>query len=193
MIDNPQYSIEYLQYCLEELETYLLASELFWPVSVYPAQANHSYPRMTLGNMLLFLHYLEGLSQSRKLSPTEETQYRELKTKIEDLQNKWTVAWEKKAAHEFRSRFNQWTNYLNELKDKPGVSAIYYASEVRVRVLLELLRNHIPEDELLDLGPLDAYIRVLLAPAHFLWDKAVAPGFPRDTFWFLYGQIELEN
>jgi hypothetical protein len=179
------YDLNYLSAGLEELEPYLLSKELFWNVTTPPHL--HAFPKLTIGNLLIALANLNGLSRSGQLSPQEKTEFAQLDRKIEALRKKWAVAWGAKAAHEYESRLRQWLHYLNELNDDPENNAPYYATEVRNRALLELLKESSPESAEPDLADLDAVIRAKLTPGEFVWDRELQPGYPEETFWFLYG------
>ena len=181
----------YLRYGVEELEHYLLSDELFWPVTVQPIDKNHSYPKMTLGNLLLAMQRLEALSDGG-LDTVQKSEYRHMRTQLEAAQSKWRVAWEKKAAHEYRSRFNQWAELLHEIYENREKQASFYASDIRLRVLLALLEADAPEDDRPEITPLDLNLRAIFEPGEFVWDAELAPGFPEERFWFLYGGIRVD-
>ena len=58
---------------------------------------------------------------------------------------------------------------------------------MRTRALLTLLSPYTEEDERYDLTPLDNILRNILIPGEFIWGEELAPGFPEEDFWFLYG------
>jgi hypothetical protein len=188
MANDPGYELEYLHHALEELERYLLSDELFWPVLARPSEGG-SFLKLTVGNLLLSLKKLDTLQQSRKLSRPEEGDLRRIQAEIEATQRRWPVAWEEKAGREFRSRFGQWSHVLSDFKKDFEKQAPYYHSEVRIRVLLALLAKQAPEQAGYDLVPLDAFLQGLLTPARFIWPPELEGGFPRDDFWFLYGEM----
>jgi len=182
----------FLQYGLEELENYLLAKDLFWPVMIRPIKKSRAYPKLTLGNLLLALQRLEALSLGKTLTPEEQTRHIQIKREIETIQSRWLVAWEGKAAHEYQSRHRQWTELLREIYQDRQRQAPYYSSDIRPRVLLELLKNHAPADELPEIQYLDTTLRAIFDPGDFIWDQELRPGFPQDPFWFLYGGIHTD-
>jgi hypothetical protein len=184
--------LQFLQYGAEELKNYLLAKDLFWPVLIRPIKKSRAYPKLTLGNLLLALQRLEALSVGRKLTPEEQTHYIQLKRELEAIQNRWLVAWEGKAAHEYRSRYQQWAQVLNEIYQDREKQAPYYSADVRLRVLLALLENHAPADEKPDIQPLDTTLRAIFDPGVFVWDQELQPGFATEVFWFLYGGIHTD-
>lgn len=189
MSADPTFDLEYLHHALEELERYLLSTELFWPVPARPTSGG-SFLKLTLGNLMLSLHRLETLQAGRKLSRSEESDLHNIQDRIETIRRTWPVAWEDKAGREFRSRFGQWAHVLNDLKIDFEKQAPYYHTEVRLRVLLELLSEYAPEQDGYDLAPLDAFLQGLLTPARFIWHPELERGFPREDYWFLYGDLE---
>jgi hypothetical protein len=184
---DANYELSYIRASLEELEAYLLSKELFWPVVTPPHQ--RPFQKLTLGNLLLSLNKLNGYSEGRQLSTTQRSVYAQLKRDIEEFRQKWTVAWETKATHEYKSRLRQWTHYLNDLNKNEEPHAPYYTSEVRIRVLLELLSEYASEDFQPGLAPLDVFFRARLHPAEFIWDTDFQSAFPHEQFWFLYGVV----
>lgn len=180
------YELSYLSAGLEELEPYLLSDELFWHVSTPPHL--HTFPMLTIGNLLLTSANLKGLLATQQLSPTQKTEYARFARRLQEMRRKWAVAWEKKAAHEYQSRLRQWLIYLNELKSKPDDNAPYYSTEVRNRALLELLKDSSPESAQPDIKDLDAVLRAKLTGSDFIWAEEIQPGFPQEEFWFLYGK-----
>lgn len=189
MQTNPTYELEYLHHALDELERYLLSDELFWPVLARPSGGG-SFLKLTIGNLLFSLKKLETLSAGRKLSHAEEADLRAIQAELETIQRQWQVAWESKASREFKSRFGQWAHVLNDLKKDFEAQAPYFHTEVRLRVLLALLDEYAPDTEGYDLAPLDAFLERLLSTGRFAWAPELESGFPRDEFWYLYGEMK---
>ena len=184
---DPNYELSYIQASLEELEAYLLSKDLFWPVTA-PAPVG-PLPKLTIGNLLLSLNYLKGYSDARKLDTVQRSTYVGLERLVEAHQQKWTVAWQTKAAHEFQSRLRQWIHYLNDFEKNEDANAPFYQTEIRNRVLLEILREHAPEDAQNALDKLDILLRGRFKPNDFIWEPQIQSAFPKKDFWFLYGTI----
>jgi hypothetical protein len=182
---EPTVEFNYLQAGLEELEAYLLSEDLFWSVTAPPK--SRPLPKLTLGSLLLAIAKLKAYSTGSQLSPAQKTEYSQLKRGVEAHRDKWAVAWQTKAAREYTSRLRQWVHYLNELSKKEETHAPYYRSEVRIRVLLELLREYAPAQSQPDLDQLDVVLRPKLTAADFIWDAELQPAFPQKEYWFLYG------
>lgn len=184
--------LQYLCYGIDELDRYLLSKELFWPVTVYPIEKNHSYPKLTLGNMLLAVQRLEAFSAGKALQPAEESEFERIKTEMQAASRKWRVAWEEKAAHEYVSRLKQWAEVLHEIGQNRDKQGPFYSSDIRMRVLLALLEADVPEDDLPDIKPLDLNLRMFFEEGEFVWEPELMPGFPKEQFWFLYGGIRVD-
>ncbi|OGN92022.1 MAG: hypothetical protein A2Y88_04525 [Chloroflexi bacterium RBG_13_48_10] len=85
-----------------------------------------------------------------------------------------------------------WGDFIQEYQDNPMDNTDRYSYEVRLRVMLELLKSeingqHTEEIELLN--GLDGYLKRVLVPDRFIWEAEIQIGFPRDMFWFLYGKL----
>ncbi len=166
----------YLKAGLEELESYLLSGEVYWPLG------RSSLPRLTLGNLLLSRLRLKARGL---LSAAEEA-------RLEEQRFRWRIAWEKKVQREFRSRLRLWKNYLEDYSETPSAFASDYPQEVRQRAILELLQAELatPLPETLLLGQLDDHLRTVFIPGPFLWEADLQPAFPKETWWYLYGRLK---
>jgi len=186
---DSRYDLEYLRIGVEEIEDYLLSEELFWPVSGRPSSGKPFFLKMTIGNLLFSEHCLAALLSERRLSPPEEHEFLAMQRQFEVVRSKWQVAWANKASQEYQSRFNQWMRTLEELKGDRYQNAPYYSNEVRVRVLLDLLADHVPAESQPDLAVFDSVLRKIFKPGAFIWEDALAPGFPQEKYWYLYGGV----
>ena len=82
----------------------------------------------------------------------------------------------------------QWAAYLEELRKEPNTHLAFYKTEVRLRVLLELLGETLPEPPESP-AVLDEHFRPIFEDGEFLWDQEVQGGFPPEDYWFLYGKL----
>jgi len=176
----------YLQSSVEELETYLLSGKLFWPLVSASPPGQPAYPRLTLGGLLL----AQARSRARDLPPDDETRLITLESRIQRAKSKWWLAWTRKAVQEFHSRQRQWRNYLHDLTANPDAHQPYYPSEVRIRVMMQLLLTEIEPPEEVDqkaLVQLDKVLQRIFQPGDFIWDEDLAHFFVRDVYWYLWG------
>jgi hypothetical protein len=177
----------YIQAGLGQLQDYLLSEQLFGPLSISPPSGGE-YPYLTLGGVLLALKRVEAWSAT----PAQKMTLHKIQNELETFQTRWRVAWGRKASWEFRSRLKQWETYLNEYRQQPEKQAPYYSSEVRWRVILELLRSSAAELEpayLEMLQGLDLILQTYLQGDRFTWPAGLQTACPPQRFWFLYGQL----
>ncbi|KAA3642336.1 MAG: hypothetical protein DWQ07_25215 [Chloroflexi bacterium] len=174
-----QNDLDYLREAAGQLKDYLLSDQLFWPVG-----GQHA-PQLTPGNLLLAKQRLQACS----LTDGQQTKLADLNQQVDDLKAQWRSAWEKKAATEFTSRLRQWGHVMDELAQKKGLA--YFGNEVRLRVLLELLKDEVQiiEAELTVLNNLDGRLRPQIGEGDFIWAAELQPGFPEEQYWFLYGGL----
>lgn len=152
---------------LPQLKDYLLSNDIFWNLG--------SDPQLTLGNLLLAEKSLQASGQL----PAEDAR------QIAVHKKEWRTAWEKKAEKEFNSRLRLWSQYLAELGENPGRHGAHYRSDVRNRVLLELLAGEAPGLSG-HLTSLDSLLKKVTVSGDFVWDSSLGSGFPKTKFWFLY-------
>jgi hypothetical protein len=181
-----EYDLHYLKAGLNLLENYLLSDEIFWPMDIHPSEGQHAYPSLTLDGLLLAQARLVG----HRLYPIFRDQVDPIISDLEFYRSKWRVAWEKKASQCYSVRARMWHGFLQEYRDNPQENDDRYRYEVRLRVMLELLKpesklgDH-PEEELL--SGLDKYLKSVITPKGFIWDADIQGAFPEDVYWYLYG------
>jgi len=163
-----EYDLRYLKAGVEELEQYLLSSQLYWPVHVVTPTGETPYPRLTPGELLLAREKLRARSLdflssdflssdfllsdfllSDFLSPSPgynnevtspvQAKIDRLEGDFNVIRSKWRGNWGKKAAQDFSSRLALWRNFLGDYRKVPDDQAPFYAYEVRTRVILQLL------------------------------------------------------
>jgi hypothetical protein len=177
----------YLKAGLQELESYLLSNQLFWTVNASPPLGEPGYPKFTLGGFLFFDLCASTLAKTS----SQDAAMHSIDADINSCRTRWQVAWERKASWEFGSRLRQWGNVLKEIRLDPEEHLDYYRYEVRWRVLIQLLLSEIRELETAQQEQLDGQdllLRSLFKPGNFIWEPRLAPGFPSDPYWFLWGQ-----
>jgi hypothetical protein len=188
---STEYDLRYLRAGVDVLDEYLLSNEIYWPVGVTPPAGEPAYPQLTLGGLLLAKARLEALAGTTALSNEQQVGLAKLEERMETSRTRWRVAWEGKAAKEFGARLNLWRNFLEEYREKSDHNAGSYPYEVSRRVQLHLLGLEGPltpaQVELLT--GLDRLLEAVFLPGEFAWDPALARGFPKETYWYLYGKL----
>lgn len=192
MVKSVEYDLRYARAGLEVLEEYLLSGDIFWPLGINPPLGEPSYPHLTLDWLLLARARLSG----REMTGEEEAKVQRILSELDRYKTKWRVAWEKKARQCFHARTRMWSEYLNEYRDNPQEHADRYTYEVRIRAMLELLKDEdqIKNDaEMQLLVGLDGFVRSVIMPGDFVWETEVQDGFPKSEYWFLYGCLPDTN
>lgn len=185
MSDFAYYQI-YLQAGLDVAEQYLLSDNLFESMSI-TSSIGVGYPSLTIGNLLLYQKYARQLAKMG----SEQGISQKLDTQLDVLRSRWRVAWGRKTAWEFEARLRQWGNAIKEIRDDPGENLAYYHHEVRSRVLLDLLSDDAREIDPAaheHLKSLDLILQAIFKPGEFIWEQEVAPAFPKDVYWYLWGE-----
>lgn len=166
---------------VRDLSGYLLSDELFWPL---PTPV--SLPRLTIGGLLLARARLRGWAAGE-----DQASFLRRDAELEATRLRWRSAWERKAAREVGARFDLWRNYVEDYRAAPADQADAYPRQVRWRVMLQLLLAELPEapPQAQALGDLDRLLRRHFLPGAFVWEGELAPAFPADPYWYLYGTL----
>ena len=191
-IKSFEYDLGYLSAGLEILEMYLLSEEVFWPINGNPPEGEPAYPKITLDGLLL----AHARLAVHRMYPSQKDQVDPIMANLEFNRSKWRVAWEKKAGQCYFARERMWRGFLQEYQDNPQENADRYRYEVRLRVMLELLKSDFRRQDSSDvdlLPGLDKYLKGVLTPEGFIWEPDVQGAFPEDVYWFLYGVLPPRN
>jgi hypothetical protein len=87
---------------------------------------------------------------------------------------------------------NLWQQFLRELRADQQRSAPIYATEVRLRAILQLLRPEVidlPAEQEEQLEMLDQILKGLTRPGSFVWEADLISSFSQQNFWFLYVSV----
>ena len=185
--------LRYIEGAIDELKTYLLSNEMYWPLSLGTLAGEDPFPPLTLGNLLLFRARLRGRLESGEMEHADEVSYLEIEAQLDTLTQAWRVAWEGKLGREIKSRIEQWKSKLNEISADPANRSGYYKGDVRERVLIELLVDEIGEQapaEVSLLPVLDERLRVLSIDGDFLWEEGLQEMFTIEKYWYLYRTLK---
>ncbi len=171
--------LEFYRMGVQELKDYLLSDQLFWPLT-------GNLPRLTLGSLLLARERLRAWPLESAL----QADGARLSQRMEAVHERWRSAWERKAAWEYRSRLNQWRHFLEDYRREGKGNAAYYPQEVKLRVMLDLLEPHLPEDSDHSVLPeLDKLLRRHFEQGDFVWEPELKDAFPNPPYWYLYGRL----
>lgn len=182
-----EYDLRYLQSGVDQLEAYLLAGELYWPISVSAPKGEPPYPQLTPGGLLLSRQRLKAAE-----TPVQQARLVQIERQFDDLVYHWRTAWGKKARLDFHTRLKLWRDFLEEYREKPSAHYDRYAYEVGRRAQLHLLipeAINLPPAETQALEGLDRLLRAVFQPGAFIWEDRLAICFPPEPFWYLYGGL----
>ena len=190
----PEYNLALVQAMLEDIESYVLTSELFWPLS-QSAPKGMTFPRLTPGTLFLILDELSV--QTSEMPPSSQHHYQKLNLQAETLLSKWAAGLGAKATQELRSRFNLWNAYITDLYEKVE-PADNYTREVRHRVIFErLLHFARPASDITvhtqAMASLDNLLRSFFRPGELIWDERLRTCYRAQEYWFLYGRPNLPD
>ena len=185
---SPEYDLRYLKAGIEQLESYLLSSDVYWSIGSRAPAGETPYPQLTLGVLLL----ARLRAQSSMKTSTQQVELEELNGRLNDLRTRWRVAWEGKASKEYHARLNLWKNFLEEYRANPETQYDRYKYEVTRRVMLHLLgaeTENIPQTQRDLLASLDLLLHTIFISGKFIWDISLDASFPQDQYWYLYGRV----
>jgi hypothetical protein len=186
---TPDSDLQFIEACAPELEAYLLASGIYWPLA--QPKGRVVLPRLTLGGLLLALRRLGAVELG--LPGSQAVRLTRARTRIETERLRWSAAMATKIALEIHAYFSLWRAYLDDLSDSPEPNAELYATEVRQRTMLQLVAtapefDPLPAEVNQALHGFDGRLRERFAAGPFVWENQLAPAFPPPEYWFLYGR-----
>jgi len=186
---SAEYDLRYLKAGIDDLEEYLLANDLYWPVQISAPHGQPPYPQITPGNLLLARQRLEASAQSGG----EQAQLQTLDAKFHSIITQWRSAWEKKCRKDVDARLRLWGDFINDYRENPRANLDRYAYEVTRRVQIQLMQPyvaHLEGGEAELLGTMDKLLRAVLQPGGFVWEAPLEPAFPNPPFWYLFGRLK---
>ena len=186
---TPDSDLQFVEACAPELEAYLRASEVFWPLA--PAKGFAPLPRLTLGGLLLALRRLGAVE--RGLRAPQAVRLAQARMRLETERLRRTAAIGAKMTLETHARLSLWRAYLDDLSESPASNADLYPTEIRQRAMLQLLATApetgpLPAEAGQAMRALDARLREMFAAGSFVWEEHLAPAFSPPEYWFLYGR-----
>jgi hypothetical protein len=180
--------LKFIESACQSLDDYLLSDLLYWPMDDQPASGGISASRTTLGLLFLVIEHV----RSRTLKDDQAERLALAQFEIEKIHRKWKVAWEKKVAAEFKTRLKAWEAFLTEARSDRKELTVRYRTEVRNRVILQLLLLDLAPDEIGQVHAMygvDEWLKTTLKEGGFVWDVDLKPVFPEEKFWFLYRNL----
>ena len=182
-----EHNLSLFELMLDDLEPYLLTSEVFWTLSK-KMLGSIPLPRLTLGGLMLTLDELTA--QMPEMNTKQKMRHERMLRRYDRTTMKWSVALEKKALRELNSRLNIWRAYIQDLEEQSELIQDY-PREVRTRVMIEHLVSTIGphldlEAENQAINGLDHRIKDFVVPGKFLWVDPLQSIYPKEGFPYLY-------
>lgn len=196
-----QYSVDTdlkeAQAMVDALESYLLDAELYGRVGGGGLFGGGKMPALTIGALLMRLRRLRMLAA--RLTPPQLAKLEAIEVKHAGIRKEWQQHYNAKAVREAHSRLDAIRHFFEECAQDPRLCANVYLPEALRRtvvqeIVLGLEGSDADLNELPDkLRGTDARLRRYAQPADFIWDAALEPVYPRDTFAWLYARPPVPN
>lgn len=186
MLTTIAYNLCYLREALKNFDSYLTSKASQWPLGKHHFKDLKPFPALTTENFLLARQHL----LKRQTSPTESKELEKLEKQFQDLYARRRVAWGEKASLGFHHRLRLWQNFIDELLSNMPEHIDRYPYEVRLRVMLKLLKpdsDLVPATKLALLTHIDQRLQAVFKSGSFIWSHELEPAFPVESFWYLYG------
>ncbi|MCB0107556.1 MAG: hypothetical protein KDE53_16660 [Caldilineaceae bacterium] len=185
--ETPATDLAVVRAMVEELETYLLADQLYRTITVSFADGPQNL-QMTGADLLTRLRRLRG--HWEQLSADEQHELTTLQTKTDAILRRWHGQFQQRLRREIKARLDSLQWFLEDCTTETQRCHIEFPFEMRNRQRIDeaLAMLDAPLNEPLQqrLQAIDAQIRRLAPPAPFLWDERLQPIFPKDPYWYLY-------
>lgn len=182
-----EYNLSLVDLMLDEFGSYILSSEIFWPLSKKRI-GEMVLPRLTLGG--LTLAFDELTAQMPQMNPKQVRHHERTIRAFDHLSTKWRAAIEKKASQELKARINIWRAYLQDVEEQTRLIQDY-PREVRTRVMISHLSDILKSTPDFDswketINYLDQSLDDFIVPGEFLWDDPLQDVYPKEKFPYLY-------
>ncbi len=179
-----------LEQMTERLGDYVLGDKLYLPLSAAYSRRSR-LPQLSAGALLLRRRRLMRLRWS--LSDSQQSRLSKALRRHDVVQREWTLHYENKLKGEAPARLKQMRAFFRDCQENPsGCASAYPPEALRRTMAAEILlamdafgydkRELLPGVEQTDLA-----LRRLLHAGEFIWSPLLAPAYPRDDFWWLYG------
>lgn len=173
------------------LERYLEGDQLYGSAGGGGIFGSGNMPALTPGALLLRLRRLDLFRD--RMTPEQRQRLESAAALHEQVRRAHRVRYTERLRYEANSRLDAMRTFFQEASENPAAAFGIYRPE--------LLRRTIVQEILPALDALDALTPELVSkarridsllrgaasqPTDFLWDAALEPAYPRETFWWLY-------
>lgn len=149
-------------------------------------------PKLTVGALLMRLRRLDALRE--QMTQDQQAKLDEAKAALAHVRKEWNLHYEEKVTREAKSRLDAMQSFFRECAESKSLCASIYKPEIMRRTIVqELLRemtaqNIQSKDVDERVKDVDGKLRGHIVKTDFQWSSELTTIYPRDEFWWLYGQ-----
>ncbi|MEE8120350.1 MAG: hypothetical protein V3T55_02400 [Anaerolineales bacterium] len=189
-MQSVEYTLNLFEAMLDEIEEFLLAADIFWPLAKRSKPDLPPFPRLSIGGLLMTQD--ESMAQEAEMSPDQKVRHAKLQRHWDLTLHKWRSALGHKSEREMGMRLNLWRAYLTDLEEG-SASHFDYHHEARNRVQFSRLQTIVTGSSktlkmVKTIRSLDARLLNLTISSEFIWDDHLRATYPEGDFGFLYRQ-----
>lgn len=183
--------LDEMERMVERLGDYLLGDAMYLSIGVAAFRGSSS-PQMTIGALLLRRRRLMRLRA--KLKRADGIRFDAALVEHSKLQREWTLHYEQKLLREIPMRLRLMAAFFRECSENPRDCAGAYPIEALRRtivgeILLAMMEFGYEKSEVIaSVCSADQALRRILQAGEFIWSPLLAPVYPQDDFWWLYGR-----
>ncbi|MXZ20925.1 MAG: hypothetical protein F4Y84_10060 [Caldilineaceae bacterium SB0665_bin_25] len=176
-----------------QFESYILKGQVYRTV-VLPTPGDHKGAgerpvQSSGGDVLARLHKLAA--QSESLSPEQRQALAEAKAQIDAATGRLPSHYQALLLREARARLNSLNWFLDDCSENRRECRVQYPFEIRNRQRIaeigKALEAHSADALTTQLASVDQRLQGMLTRGEFVWEAKVAPVYPREEYWYLYG------
>ncbi|MCY3708455.1 MAG: hypothetical protein OXG26_06120 [Caldilineaceae bacterium] len=176
-----------------QFESYILKGQVYRTV-VLPTPGDHKGAgerpvQSSGGDVLARLHKLAA--QSESLSPEQRQALAEAKAQIDAATGRLPSHYQALLLREARARLNSLNWFLDDCSENRRECRVQYPFEIRNRQRIaeigKALEAHGADALTTQLASVDQRLQGMLTRGEFVWEAKVAPVYPREEYWYLYG------
>lgn len=189
---NAKMELNYLFEAVPLLDKYLESKDVAWSLPGIALEPAFAFSTLTIGVILFMLKR----SKARNLTGNPATERGEYETRIFQSKIHHEQAWMKKVGQDLGNRMRLWGTYLDGYHGDPLSIIHSYPNHVSQRVIIQALMEEQDAGSLMVaplqmmLQTLDAALKVIFEPGGFVWEPELMAGFPKDTYWYLFGSVK---
>ena len=189
---TPETDLAVVKAMAAQFESYIMRGEVYRTLVVSTSADGVTGERpvqSSCGDVLARLHKLAA--QSESLSPEQVQALAEARAQIDTATGRLPSHYQALLLREARARLNSLNWFLDDCSENRRECRVQYPFEIRNRQrIAEISKALVAEsaDALAtQLASVDQRLQAMIARGEFVWEAAVAPIYPREEYWYLYG------